>query len=569
MGRPSVPAVPAALALCAAAAVLSLLPAYSPTAWSLIESQGYRVELHRTTTADGYHVSAYRRAPPPSAPRDKPSPAPPQHRPGIPGRGAPVLLVHGLLSSAMAWVANSRESALPFLLSDAGYDVYIANLRGTANATGHERLGAEDPRYWDWSFAEKGLYDVPALVDLALRVSRKSSLVLVGHSQGTSDAIIALSMAPGLSSKVSFFLALAPVVKASTTYSWPFILSKAVNMGAVTRALGGHKICGTTSLLNSLGAKFCGVAPLLCQLTFNSIAGWSWNADTARQALYIASSDCTSAKDFSHGYQAVHSGRFALYDYGPSVNIRKYGTKESPGIPYKNITTPTAIFYAGRDILVLPQDTERFLIQELRPEALSHVPPRKMHGWNHLDFLWARDSTEFRLMVDLCKKFAPSANHDLAAAVLYLHEHGVVHGDIKSPNALLRGVGAGAASEAKLCDLGTAAALLQPGGRRDGWTTRWCAPEVLRGRNAGTAPSRASDAYSFGVVLWELATCRMPFYHVDTALEATIVGGEALSLAEPGVAHSGWGALIARCLHPDPRRRPTFHDIVLTLGAVA
>eukprot|EP00727_Mastigamoeba_balamuthi_P013187 m51a1_g8491 hypothetical protein (490) ;mRNA; r:573637-575335 len=148
---------------------------------------------------------------------------------------------------------------------------------------------------------------------------------------------------------------------------------------------------------------------------------------------------------------------------------------------------------------------------------------------------------------------------DLAAAVLYLHEHDVVHGDIKSPNALLR----------------------DPGGRRDGWTTRWCAPEVLRGRDAGTAPSRASDAYSFGVVLWELATCRFPFYPAaddlplprsplsDGSLEARIVGGETLSLAEPGVAHSGWGALIARCLHRDPRRRPTFRDIVLALGAVA
>lgn len=36
---------------------------------------------------------------------------------------------------------------------------------------------------------------------------------------------------------------------------------------------------------------------------------------------------------------------------------------------------------------------------------------------------------------------------------------------------------------------------------------RWLAPEVLQGRGA----TPASDVYSYGVILWELATFQLPF----------------------------------------------------------
>ncbi len=94
----------------------------------------------------------------------------------------------------------------------------------------------------------------------------------------------------------------------------------------------------------------------------------------------------------------------------------------------------------------------------------------------------------------------------LASALQYAHQQGILHSDIKPENILLNESGV-----AKLADFGTAEAVnrtLTPEQAREVLgTIAYLAPEVLQGANA----TPAADVYSLGLTLYEMMLGRLPF----------------------------------------------------------
>ncbi len=133
----------------------------------------------------------------------------------------------------------------------------------------------------------------------------------------------------------------------------------------------------------------------------------------------------------------------------------------------------------------------------------------------------------------------------LLATLAYLHARGIVHGDLKPSNLLLRRPG-----ELVLADFG-AAALVGAGGESGGGTPLYLAPEQLRG--APRAP--ATDLYAAGAVLFEMAASRPLRSHADLlrgdAGDGLSDGARALLASRvPTLA-----PLIAALLDADPQRR--------------
>jgi serine/threonine-protein kinase len=96
----------------------------------------------------------------------------------------------------------------------------------------------------------------------------------------------------------------------------------------------------------------------------------------------------------------------------------------------------------------------------------------------------------------------------LLVALGYVHGHGVVHGDVKPSNLLLRAPG-----DVVLADFGAAELVDGERGSNDrhAGTPLYLAPEQFR----GAPPSPRTDLYAAGAILWEMAAGRSMRSHAD------------------------------------------------------
>ncbi len=152
---------------------------------------------------------------------------------------------------------------------------------------------------------------------------------------------------------------------------------------------------------------------------------------------------------------------------------------------------------------------------------------------------------------------------DVAIGLEFLHDRNVIHRDIKSFNILLSGD-----FSAKLSDYGLAkikenstsnTSVVQAVG-----TLPWMAPELI----AGDEPlySIYSDIYSYGLVLLEMATHKMPFEGIKSSgsLINKIINGIAEPIPPKTPLH--FVELINKCRNKLPENRPNTASIIQLLN---
>jgi serine/threonine protein kinase/tetratricopeptide (TPR) repeat protein len=149
----------------------------------------------------------------------------------------------------------------------------------------------------------------------------------------------------------------------------------------------------------------------------------------------------------------------------------------------------------------------------------------------------------------------------LAEGLEAAHRAGIVHADFKSANVIL--VPAGTGVRAVITDFGVARA--EPGSTvvdetrsghetiRIAGTLAYMSPEQLSGDRVTTA----SDIYSFGIVLFEMACGRRPFDDSDVIKSAMLraSGPPASARSFVPTLDERWNTAIARCLQRNPGDR--------------
>jgi len=75
----------------------------------------------------------------------------------------------------MCWVINTEENIPPFILSRAGYDVWLTNSRGNRFSESHISLDSSSKEFWsevDWE--QMGTKDTPAVIEYILNITGRS-----------------------------------------------------------------------------------------------------------------------------------------------------------------------------------------------------------------------------------------------------------------------------------------------------------------------------------------------------------------------------------------------------------
>ena len=97
-----------------------------------------------------------------------------------------MLVLHGILESSSDWVLSSPKRSLGFMLADAGYDVWLGNMRGNTYGKRHCYKSPENEDFWHFSVDHVGTYDIPAMIDRIRNVTGQDKIFFIGFSMGKS-----------------------------------------------------------------------------------------------------------------------------------------------------------------------------------------------------------------------------------------------------------------------------------------------------------------------------------------------------------------------------------------------
>lgn len=122
------------------------------------------------------------------------------------------MLRTGLADSSQAFLRHRNEDSTAFKLYENGWDTWLLNGRGNKYSRRHTSLNCTDSRFWDFSWHEMGIYDIPATIDYILKKTHQKKLAYVGVSQGTAVILVTLAELPQYNDKISIANLMAPAI---------------------------------------------------------------------------------------------------------------------------------------------------------------------------------------------------------------------------------------------------------------------------------------------------------------------------------------------------------------------
>uniref|UniRef100_A0A1E1WS39 Lipase n=1 Tax=Pectinophora gossypiella TaxID=13191 RepID=A0A1E1WS39_PECGO len=363
-----------------------LLPSIHPEQKNLFEDAqlnftglsikyGHPAEQHQITTEDGYLLTVYH----------------------IPGDGCPVLLVHGVIDSSDTFIISGNDS-MAITLANAGYDVWLANMRGNKHSRRHIRLNPDtDKEFWNFGVHELGYYDLPSTIDFVLKKTGRKQLMAIGHSQGTAVFYVMGSSRPKYNDKVKVLISLAPICflnhirpPVNTVARFGPVINDLLLLAGVEELLNDH------AAIKTLLKIICPVIPInreLCAAGYQLVSGWDpkeFDSDFI-DVIITHHPTSVSRKNALHLSQIYIAKKFQQFDYGVMGNLKEYKSKTPPEYDLSKVTMHVELFTGKNDKLSTVEDVQ-LLREKLPNNNYRLIDNKKM---NHMDFVWGRNMKEY------------------------------------------------------------------------------------------------------------------------------------------------------------------------------
>ncbi|CAK1544443.1 unnamed protein product [Leptosia nina] len=350
-----------------------------------IRADGYPAQYFDLITDDGYILQVNR------IPRGKNDFFDFRKRPVV-------FLQHGLQSSANAFLGIGVDTSLAYNLADRGFDVWIGNARGVENSRRHVLWDPDSDvtkrHFWDFTFEEIALIDLPRMIDFALAHTRQDKLHYVGHSQGGTVFLILNSRKPEYNDKFISAHLLAGVGYQNHFPNW--ILTQASarvdEIRALTYLLGIVEILGPSKDRKSNLEVTLATSAVAEIETNNALADLISLIKRAMDEFSRAKAGIGGAaiKQYAHYGQNIRDKKFRSFDHGILGNLARYGSTTPPEYDIKKITVDLTMHYTLGDVLLSEADVL---------EMANDIPNCKARrvarsDFSHTDFVLARDSKE-------------------------------------------------------------------------------------------------------------------------------------------------------------------------------
>lgn len=267
----------------------------------------------------------------------------------------------------------------------------------------------------------------------------------------------------------------------------------------------------------------------------------------------------TPFKEFVPG--EIFTGKYRVFEQlGPG----------GMGVVYKaedlKLNRPLALKFLSAGLTQDPIHKKRFIQEAQTASALNHphictiyeVGEEKGHPYIAMEYVEGKILTKIIPPEGLPTEAVLRFGVQIADALRYAHERGIIHRDLKTSNLMISPEG-----RAKILDFGLAKRIRnddlkkvsqsQQGLTEEGslmGTLHYLAPEVLRGEPAGFQ----GDIWASGVVLYEMITGGLPF-RGQTAFEVTSAILRDKPSPLPARVSLNLREIIQRCLEKDKSKR--------------
>ncbi|RDY03529.1 Triacylglycerol lipase 2, partial [Mucuna pruriens] len=291
----------------------------------------------------------------------------------------------------ITWLLNRPEQDLPLILADNGFDVWIANSRGTKYSCGHTSLDPSSSAFWDWSWDELVSYDLPAVFNYVFsQTGQKINYVVEDHVwQGTLTALASFSEGK-LVNQVKSAALLSPIAFLSHMNTALGVIAAKSFVGEISTVFGLAEFNPQGLSIEAFLKSLCAYPGIDCSNLMTAVTGKNCCLNSSTVDLFLTNEpQPTSTKNMVHLAQTVRDGVLRKYNYMRSdYNILHYGKESPPIYNLSNIPHDLPLFmsYGGKDALSDVRDVQN-LLDKLKFHDKDKCIVQFIEEYAHADYI--------------------------------------------------------------------------------------------------------------------------------------------------------------------------------------